>query len=83
MPHKKIIHKFFLRDIIRHIMSKKIFFDEKICVKCGACVGESEFGGITFRNGKIFIDETKPEDWAEIFSICPTGALKIFERMIL
>ena len=54
---------------------KKIFIDEKICVRCGACVSESEFGGVTFRDGKIFIDETKLEDWATIISICPTGAL--------
>lgn len=57
---------------------KKFFVDEKICVRCGACVSESEFGGVTFKDGKIFIDESKPESWEEIFSICPTGAVKIF-----
>ena len=51
--------------------------DKKICVKCGACVSESEFCGVIFRGGKIFIDETKPEDWINIISICPTGALSI------
>ena len=59
---------------------EKIFIDEKLCVRCGACVSESEFGGVTFKEGKIFVDESKPEDWAEIFSICPTGALKILKR---
>ena len=55
------------------------FIDEKICVRCGACVSESEFGGIIFKDGKIFIDESKPESWEEIFSICPTGAINIFK----
>lgn len=57
---------------------KKILFDEKVCVRCGACVSESEFGGVIFKDGKIFIDESKPECWEEIFSICPTGAIKNF-----
>ncbi|MBQ7198417.1 MAG: (4Fe-4S)-binding protein [Selenomonadaceae bacterium] len=58
-------------------MTKKILFDEKICVRCGACVSESEFGGVTFKDGKIFVDNSKREDWTEIISICPTGAMKI------
>lgn len=58
-------------------MTKEILLDEKICVRCGACVSESEFGGVTFKDGKIFVDNSKREDWAEIVSICPTGALKI------
>ncbi|MBR5913292.1 MAG: (4Fe-4S)-binding protein [Selenomonadaceae bacterium] len=57
-------------------MLRKISIDEKICVKCGACVSESEFGGIKFKNGKIFVDESKKESWEEIISICPTGAIK-------
>ena len=60
-------------------MEKKILLDEKICVKCGACVSESEFYGVIFKDRKIFIDENKPEDWAEIISICPTGALKFLK----
>ena len=56
---------------------EKIFIDENICVKCGVCVSESEFGGVNFKDGKIFIDDTKREDWAEIISVCPTGALTI------
>ena len=64
------------RDIIFGVM-EKILIDEKICVRCGACVSESEFGGVTFREGKILIDETKPEDWTTIISICPTGALQM------
>ncbi|MBE8955389.1 MAG: (4Fe-4S)-binding protein [Quinella sp. 2Q5] len=58
-------------------MTKEILLDEKICVRCGACVSESEFGGVTFKDGKIFVDNSKCEDWAEIISICPTGALKM------
>ena len=58
-------------------MTKEILLDEKICVRCGACVSESEFGGVTFKDGKIFVDNSKREDWAEIVSICPTGALKM------
>ena len=60
----------------------KILIDEKICVRCGACVSESEFGGVTFHEGKILIDETKPEDWATIISICPTGALSMRNEKI-
>lgn len=56
---------------------EEIFIDDKICVKCGACVTEAEFGGVNFKDGKIFIDKFKPENWEEIISICPTGALKI------
>ena len=56
---------------------RKIFFDEKVCVKCCACVSECEFGGVTLKDGKIFLDESQPEDWTEIISICPTAALKI------
>ena len=70
------MHKFFECGKI-YGMNKDILVDEKICVRCGACVGESEFGGVTFRNKKIYIDETKSEDWAAIVSICPTGALSI------
>ncbi|MBQ7629708.1 MAG: hypothetical protein IJS81_05790 [Selenomonadaceae bacterium] len=62
------------------MMTEKILLDEKICVMCGACAGESEFGGVTFKDGKIFVDETKLEDWAEIISICPTGALRKFKN---
>ena len=54
----------------------KIFYDEKICVKCLACVTEAEFGGVIYKRGKIFFDETRPEDWENIFAICPVGAIK-------
>ena len=54
----------------------KIFYDENICVRCLACVSESEFGGVTFERGRIFFDETCAEDWENIISICPVGAIK-------
>lgn len=54
-----------------------IEYDEKICVKCAACVSESEDGGIKFERGKIIIDETKSEDWHSIAAICPVGALSV------
>ena len=54
----------------------KIFYDEKICVKCLACVSESEFGGVIYENGKIHLNETKPEDWENVISICPVAAIK-------
>lgn len=50
--------------------------DENICVRCLACVSESEFGGVTYQRGRIFFDETKPEDWEIIISICPVAAIK-------
>ena len=51
-------------------------YDENICVRCLACVSESEFGGVTYQRGRIFFDETKPEDWNNIISICPVAAIK-------
>ena len=51
-------------------------YDENICVRCLACVSESEFGGVTYQRGRIFFDETKPEDWENIISLCPVGAIK-------
>ena len=58
----------------------KIFYNEKICVRCLACVSESEFGGVTYQHGKIFLDDTKPEDWENILSICPVAALKLISN---
>ncbi|MBQ3444612.1 MAG: hypothetical protein IJG33_15375 [Selenomonadaceae bacterium] len=39
-------------------------------------MSESEFGGVTYQRGRIFFDETKTEDWENIISICPVGAIK-------
>ena len=50
--------------------------DEKICVKCLACVTESEFGGVIYERDKIIFDETRPEDWQNISAICPVAAIK-------
>lgn len=55
----------------------KIFYNENICVRCLACVSESEFGGVICERGRILFDETKPEDWENIASICPVGAIKL------
>ena len=54
----------------------KIIYDEKICVRCLACVSESEFGGVIYERGRIFFDETQAEDWDDIISICPVAAIK-------
>ena len=54
----------------------KIFYDENICVRCLACVSEAEFDGVTYERERIVFDETKPEDWENIASICPTAAIK-------
>ena len=54
----------------------KIICDEKICVRCLACLSESESGGVTYSRGRIFFDETCAEDWENIISICPVGAIK-------
>jgi len=54
----------------------KIIYDENICVRCLACVTESEFGGVTYERGRIFFDETCAEDWENIFSTCPVAAIK-------
>ena len=53
-----------------------IICDEKICVRCLACVTEAEFGGVTFKRGRIIVDESRPEDWQNIFATCPVGAIK-------
>lgn len=54
-----------------------IIYDENICVKCLACVSESEFGGVTYERGRIFFNETCAEDWENIISICPVAAITI------
>ena len=54
-----------------------IICDNTICVRCLACVTESEFGGVTFEQGRIIVDESRPEDWQNIFATCPVGAMKI------
>ena len=54
----------------------KIIYNEKICVRCLACVSESEFGGVIYERGRIFFDETCAEDWENIISICPVAAIK-------
>ncbi len=54
----------------------KIIYDEKICVRCLACVSEAESGGVFYERGRIFFDETCAEDWENIISICPVGAIK-------
>ena len=55
----------------------KIFYDEKICVRCLACVSESECGGVTSAGGRILFDETRAEDWDNITAICPVGAISM------
>ena len=55
----------------------KIFYDENICVKCLACVSESECGGVIYDGERILFDETRAEDWDVIASICPVGAIKL------
>ena len=54
----------------------RITYNEKICVRCLACVSESEFGGVTYERGRIFFNENCAEDWENIISICPVGAIK-------
>ncbi len=58
----------------------KIIYDEKICVRCLACLSESEFGGVIYERGRIFFDETCAEDWENIISICPVAAIKKISR---
>ena len=53
-----------------------ITYNENICVRCLACVSESEFGGVIYERGRIFFIETCAEDWENIISICPVGAIK-------
>lgn len=55
----------------------KIIYDEERCVKCGACVTESEDGGVRWQDGKIIFDVERNEDWSMIASICPVGAIEI------
>lgn len=55
----------------------KIFYDENICVRCLACVSESECGGITCDGGHLHFDETQAEDWDNIAAICPVAAIEV------
>lgn len=55
----------------------KIIYDDKTCVRCLACVGESECGGVTYEREQILIDATRAEDWANIAAICPVAAISI------
>ena len=55
----------------------EIFYDEKICVRCLACVSESECGGVTCESGRILFAETRAEDWEDIAAICPVGAISM------
>ena len=57
----------------------KLFYDENICVRCLACVSESEFGGVSYERGHLRFDETKSEDWQNIIAICPVAALKFVQ----
>ena len=61
----------------------KIIYDETVCVRCLACVSESECDGVTYEHGRIFFDETCAEDWDNIISICPVGAIKKDSRFSL
>ena len=54
----------------------KIYYDKKICIRCLACMSESEFGGVTYEHGQLIFDETRLEDWQNIIAICPVAALK-------
>jgi len=55
----------------------KIFCDENICVRCLACVSESECGGVTYDGGRLHFDETRAEDWDSIAAICPVAAIEV------
>lgn len=54
-----------------------IDYDEKICVRCLACASESESGGVTYERDRIIFNENCAEDWENIISICPVGAIKL------
>ena len=55
----------------------KIIYDERRCVRCGACVTESEFRGVRRIDDEIIFDGDRNEDWAMIAAICPAGAIEI------
>lgn len=55
----------------------KIFYDEVACVKCLACLSESERGGVIYEHSKIIFDATKQEDWNNIAAICPVAAITV------
>lgn len=65
---------------MRKNASPQIIYDEARCVRCGACVTESEDGGVRLLDGRIVIDVLRAEDWALIAATCPTGALEIEEE---
>ena len=54
---------------------QKIIFDGKKCIRCKNCVAESEFNGVKFSEGKIFLDTNQNEDWDSIIEIDENFAL--------
>ena len=55
--------------------SEMITYDKNRCILCGACAAESEYNGIKMINKTIIIDEESAEDWENIITICPVGAI--------
>ena len=65
---------------MRKKASAQIKYDEARCVRCGLCATESEAGGVRLAEGRLVIDGLRAEDWAQLASICPTGALEVKEE---
>ena len=57
-----------------------LMYNEKRCIRCGACMSECEDGGIRLADGRLHFDFERREDWAMIASICPSGAIEIAEE---
>ena len=51
-------------------------YNERQCIRCGACVSEAEDGGIRLIDGRLIFDFLRAEDWEVIASICPVGAME-------
>ena len=48
---------------------------ERKCIKCGICLNLAENKGVYLRNGKIYVQNKKEDNWTQMIESCPTGAL--------
>lgn len=56
-------------------LQPQLVYLENHCIHCGMCVDVCETGAFRFEQGKLQIDKSAPEDWAEIIDACPAACL--------
>ena len=62
---------------------RRVLYFEKKCMRCQSCIKAAQAGGAQGgANGEIIIDHRRPEDWAKLIRLCPTGALAWDSRTV-